>query len=338
MAIRVALRHTTRYKYDRPVTLSPQVVRLRPAPHCRTPIEAYSFNIRPEQHFINWQQDPFGNYLSRLVFPEPTREFCVDVEIVANLVTINPFDFFLEESAEKYPFEYDPDLKRDLYGYLQPCATGPKFAALIENIRREFLGEPRRLVDVLVDINRLLQQSLRYDIRMEPGVFTPEETLERGHGSCRDFAWLLTNVLRTIGIGARFVSGYSIQLRADQKPLEGPAGVEKDCTDLHAWAEAYLPGAGWVGLDATSGLWCGEGHIPLACTPEPTQAAPVTGSYSYHQENEDDELKEELEFVMQVERIKIVPVRRNRTRRNSGRQSLRAAIASSSPCAKTTCA
>jgi uncharacterized protein (DUF2126 family)/transglutaminase-like putative cysteine protease len=307
MAIRVALRHTTRYKYDRPVTLSPQVVRLRPAPHCRTPIEAYSFKIRPAQHFINWQQDPFGNYLARLVFPEPTREFSVDVELVANLVTINPFDFFLEESAEKYPFEYDPDLKHDLNAYLQPCPTGPEFAALVETIRRNYLGEPRRVVDVLVDINQVLQRSLRYDIRMEPGVFTPEETLVRGHGSCRDFAWLLANVLRTIGIGARFVSGYSIQLRADQKPLEGPSGVENDCTDLHAWAEAYLPGAGWVGLDATSGLWCGEGHIPLACTPEPTQAAAVSGSYSFEQASEDDKLGEQFEFEMHIDRIEDRP-------------------------------
>ncbi len=307
MAIRVALRHTTRYKYDRPVTLSPQVVRLRPAPHCRTPIEAYSFKVQPELHFLNWQQDPFGNYLARLVFPEPTRELCIDVELVANLVTINPFDFFLEESAEKYPFTYEPDLLRDLQSYMKPCATGPKFAALIATMRSEYLGAPRRMVDVLVDINQHLQRSLRYDIRMEPGVFAPEETLQRGHGSCRDFAWLLANVLRTLGIGARFVSGYSIQLRADQKPLVGPAGVETDCTDLHAWAEAYLPGAGWVGLDATSGLMCGEGHIPLACTPEPTQAAPVTGSFSFEEKHEHDEVETEFEFTMHVDRIEDRP-------------------------------
>lgn len=307
MAIRVALRHTTRYTYDRPVSLSPHIVRLRPAPHCRTPVQAYSFNVAPRGAFLNWQQDPFGNYQARLVFPEPCRELCVDVELIAHLTTINPFDFFLEESAETYPFAYDASCKRDLVGYLEPCDTGPRFAELVAKIRQDFLTARRRTIDVLVDINQLVQRTLRYDIRMEPGVFSPEETLERGHGSCRDFAWLLANVLRALGFGARFVSGYSIQMRADQKPLEGPAGVEQDCTDLHAWAEAYLPGAGWVGLDATSGLWCGEGHIPLACTPEPTQAAPVAGTYSFSKGGANDEVKETFEFSMHVERIEDRP-------------------------------
>jgi uncharacterized protein (DUF2126 family) len=307
MAIRIALRHKTHYRYDRPVTLSAHLVRLRPAPHSRTPIEAYSINITPQGAFLNWQQDPFGNYLARLVFPEPSMEFGVDVELIANLTTINPFDFFLEQAAEHYPFEYDADLKRELYSYLQTCPTGSLFHELRERIKRDFLATSRRTVDVLVDINQLLQRSLRYDIRMEPGVFEPEEMLQRGHGSCRDFAWLLANLLRSLGLAARFVSGYSIQLRADQKPLEGPAGVTEDCSDLHAWAEVYLPGAGWVGMDATSGLMCGEGHIPLACTPEPTQAAPVTGGYAYSKTHETDDIHEDFKFAMQVERIEDRP-------------------------------
>ncbi len=307
MAIRVAVRHTTRYTYDRVVTMAPHIVRLRPAPHCRTPIQAYSLNINPSDAFLNWQQDPFGNYLARLVFQRPARELCVDVELIAHLTTVNPFDFFLGESAETYPFVYDVDLQRDLAPYLQASPAGPRFAQLLDNIRRTFLTSPRRSVNVLVDINQLLQQGLRYDIRMEPGVFSPEETLERGHGSCRDFAWLLTNVLRRLGLGARFVSGYSIQLRADQRPLEGPAGVEQDCTDLHAWSEAYLPGAGWVGLDPTSGLFCGEGHIPLACTPEPPQAAPISGAYSFSSRGDEDKIQEEFQFSMQVERIEDRP-------------------------------
>jgi uncharacterized protein (DUF2126 family)/transglutaminase-like putative cysteine protease len=307
MAIRVALRHRTAYRYDRPVTLSPQVVRLRPAAHCRTTIEAYSLQVKPSAHFINWQQDPFGNYLARLVFPEPVESFSVDVALVAELVTINPFDFFLEPAAERYPFAYTPEQLRDLGPYLERVPAGPRLAALVEAVRRRFVHPERRVVDTLVDLNQHLQRSLHYDIRMEPGVFPPDETLERGHGSCRDFAWLLVALLRELGIAARFASGYSIQLVADQKPLDGPAGVTRDCADLHAWAEAYLPGAGWVGLDATSGLWCGEGHIPLACAAEPTAAAPVTGAFEFEPRHPGDEARAELSVQMEVQRIEDRP-------------------------------
>ena len=307
MAVRVALRHHTQYHYDRNVQLSPQIVRLRPAAHCRTAIEAFSLKIEPKPHFVNWQQDPFGNYLARVVFPEPVDQFLVDVDLVADLTTINPFDFFLEPDAEHYPFAYEVSQKQDLLPYLVPVSAQAPVDALIELLLASYVRAGRRVIDVLVDINQHLQKSLRYDIRMEPGVFTPDETLQRGHGSCRDFAWLLVNVLRRLGIAARFVSGYSIQLVADQKPLEGPAGVSQDCTDLHAWAEAYLPGAGWVGLDATSGLFCGEGHIPLACTAEPSSAAPISGDFGFEPRFDGDEVKCEFAVEMGVTRIEDRP-------------------------------
>jgi uncharacterized protein (DUF2126 family)/transglutaminase-like putative cysteine protease len=307
MAIRVALHHKTRYTYERPVTLSPHLVRLRPAPHSRTAIEAYSLKILPEPHFLNWQQDPFGNYVARLVFPEPSDVLEVEVDLVADLVTINPFDFFLEEAAEEVPVSYEPALKHELLPYLELGGTTPLLAQLVRRVEDDFARPGRRTIDVLVDVNQLVQRSLRYDIRMEPGVFSPEETLERGHGSCRDFAWLLVNVLRRLGLAARFVSGYSIQLTPDQKPLEGPAGVSMDCTDLHAWAEVFLPGAGWIGLDATSGLFCGEGHIPLACTAQPTTAAPITGSFAFAKLREDDEIEQGFEVVMNVTRLEDRP-------------------------------
>jgi uncharacterized protein (DUF2126 family)/transglutaminase-like putative cysteine protease len=313
MAIRVALHHVTRYVYDRPVQLSPHVVRLRPAPHCRTAIAAYSLKVTPADHFENWQQDPFGNHLARYVFEKPTRELRVEVDLVADLVTINPFDFFLEEYAEKFPsgpftpFNYEKALARELQPYLERTQTGARFSALLSRVKEELARPGRRTVDVLVDLNMLVQRSLTYDIRMEPGVFAPDETLERGHGSCRDFAWLLVNLLRGLGLAARFVSGYSIQLRPDQKPLEGPAGVSSDCTDLHAWAETFLPGAGWVGLDATSGLFCGEGHLPLACTAEPSNAAAITGSFAWDAADEDDELDEKFEVEMKVTRLEDRP-------------------------------
>ena len=274
MSIRVALVHQTRYAYDRPVALSPQVIRLRPAPHCRTPITSYALNIEPRQYFLNWQQDPHGNFLARVVFPERTRSFQMEVALTAELTVINPFDFFLEPEADRYPFRYASWLDSELAPYRLAPQIGPRFA--------QFLAatsvQQQRTVDFLVGLNRYVHHHVKYLIRLEPGVQTSEETLERGSGSCRDSAWLLVQSLRHLGVAARFVSGYAIQLKPDTKSLDGPSGTDHDFCDLHAWAEAYLPGAGWVGLDPTSGLLTGEGHLPLAATPDPSSAAPLTGA------------------------------------------------------------
>ncbi len=285
MATHVALNHVTHYRYDRPVKLSPQVVRLRPAPHCRTPILSYSLRIEPEQHFINWQQDPFANYLARLVIPEPTTGFKITVDLVVEMAVYNPFDFFLEPYAERFPFSYEAGLAHELAPYMVKGEPTPRFAAFVESIPRT----PQVTIDFLVGLNQRLQEDIRYLIRMEPGVQTPEQTLESGAGSCRDSGWLLVQTLRHLGLAARFVSGYLLQLAPDVKSIDGPSGTEVDFTDLHAWCEVYLPGAGWIGLDPTSGLLAGEGHIPVACTPEPSSAAPVSGAVdesevSFHHE------------------------------------------------------
>jgi uncharacterized protein (DUF2126 family)/transglutaminase-like putative cysteine protease len=292
MAIHVALHHVTHYKYDHPVTLGPQIVRLRPAPHCRTPILSYVLNITPENHFINWQQDPMGNFQARLTFPEKTDEFKVEVELTADMATINPFDFFLDPYANHYPFSYDPVLARELKPYLELETPGPRLKKLLERVPRT----KRSSIDFLVDLNGLVKNEVGYIVRLEPGVQTCEETLTLKSGSCRDSAWLLVQLCRQLGLAARFVSGYLIQLTADIKAIgDGASGPEADFTDLHAWAEVYLPGAGWVGLDATSGLLAGEGHIPLAATADPSSAAPISG------EVEKAEVK--FDFVMQVARV-----------------------------------
>ena len=273
MSIRVAINHKSLYRYDRLVNLSPQVFRLRPAVHCRTPIEAYSLKIEPENHFINWQQDPFGNYQARVVFPEPTRALSIEVDLIADMTVINPFDFFLEASAQHYPFSYEAQLRKELTPFLEVKENGPLLTAWLADIPRT----QKELIDFLVGINRALWENVKYTIRMEPGVQSCEETLEKQIGSCRDTGWLLVQIMRHLGLAARFVSGYLVQLVADQKPIDGPAGPVQDLTDLHAWCEVYAPGAGWIGLDPTSALFAGEGHIPLACTPDPVSAAPITG-------------------------------------------------------------
>jgi len=278
MAIRVALHHKTRYDYDCLVTLGPQIIRLRPAPHTPVPIVGYSLKVEPEDHFVNWQQDPNSNYLARLAFHQPTRFLEITVDLVIDLAPINPFDFFLDEAAEEIPFTYEPGLRRTLQPFLQKPRLSPLFKAFVESVDLT----PRRTIDFLVDVNSMVNNALEYSLRMDPGIYTPEQTLKRGVGSCRDFAWLLVQVLRRLGIAARFVSGYSIQIQPDEKPIDpnAPAGVTEDICDLHAWCEAYLPGAGWVGMDPTSGLFCGEGHIPLATSASAQQAAPIEGGLS----------------------------------------------------------
>jgi uncharacterized protein (DUF2126 family)/transglutaminase-like putative cysteine protease len=340
MSIHVALHHKTLYSYDKPVSHGPHVVRLRPAPHCRTKILSYSQRVIGGEHFINWQQDPFSNWNARLVFPNRMASMCIEVELVAEMAVYNPFDFFLEDSASHFPFDYEPALKQELAPFLEPCALTPKLGALLASVRRDILRhpeahshapatislhrtdlqhdgghlpvggvaqmiaerprtvtipEPVRTVDFLVALNQRLQREITYSIRLESGVQTPEETLTRRNGSCRDSAWLLVQLSRHLGLAARFVSGYLIQLAPDVKSLDGPSGPAADFTDLHAWCEVFLPGAGWIGLDPTSGLLAGEGHIPLSCTPEPSTAAPVTGAT--------EKCESALEHKMMVSRI-----------------------------------
>ncbi|MGG5885792.1 DUF2126 domain-containing protein [Falsiroseomonas sp. HC035] len=291
MSIHAALTHRTSYSYDRLVGMSPQLIRLRPAPHCRTPILSYSLDISPKPHFLNWVQDPQGNFCARVVFPDRVRSFEVTVDLLADMATINPFDFFVEPEAEAFPFEYDPVLAQELAPFRRVSAPGPLLDAYLKGVPRQ----APNTVNYLVDLNQKLSTEIGYIVRLEPGVWTPEEVLSNRKGSCRDSGWLLVQILRHLGFAARFVSGYLIQLVPDIKSVTGPQGTTTDFTDLHAWCEVYVPGAGWIGLDPTSGLLAGEGHIPLAATPEPASAAAITGGV--------DEAETEFGFHMEVRRV-----------------------------------
>ena len=276
MAIKAGLYHLTQYTYDRPVQLGPQVIRLRPAPHGRTRVISHSLRVSPGGHFVNHQQDPYGNWLARFVFPDPVRELKIEVDLVADMTVYNPFDFFVDETAETWPFAYPEEFLSDLSIYRRPDPAGPALQAWLDAVPRT----PERTVDFLVNLNARLARDIGYVIRLEPGVREPEETLALATGSCRDTGWLLVQILRHLGFAARFVSGYLVQLKPDLVSLDGPPGTDHDFTDLHAWCEVYLPGAGWIGLEPTSGLLTGESHIPLAATPHYRNAAPIVGGFS----------------------------------------------------------
>ena len=295
MSIFVALHHVTHYKYDRPIDIGPQTIRLRPAPHTRTPVLSYSLKVTPSNHFVNWQQDPQGNWLARYVFPEKATEMKIEVDFTAQMTVVNPFDFFVEAYATRFPFQYTDDLKTELAPYLVTSGQGQLFDEYLKQIPRE----ADSTVNFLVDLNAQLQKRISYVIRMETGIQTPEDTLAAGSGSCRDSAWLLIQIFRHLGLAARFVSGYLIQLRPDIDPVEGPREVENDFTDLHAWAEVYLPGAGWIGFDVTSGMLTGEGHIPVAATPHYHSAAPISGTAGV--------ANVDFAFDMSVRRIREAP-------------------------------
>ena len=300
MSIQVALSHWTRYRYDRAVSVGPQVIRLRPAPHCRTPILSYSLHVTPAGHLLNWQLDAHNNYLARALFPNKTNEFVVEVDLVAELSPFNPFDFFLEPGVADYPFEYAPELAKDLEPYCSVEPAGLLLQAFLEKLPRETQGT----ISFLVDLNRRMRNEIEYVTRLDPGVQTCERTLETGTGSCRDSAWLLVQVLRHLGIAARFVSGYLIQLAAeegasDEAESGAPSGSQNDSADFHAWAEVFLPGAGWIGMDPTSGLFAGEGHIPLVCTPSASKAAPIEGTVEL--------ANVEFDYSMSIRRLNDAP-------------------------------
>ncbi|HEY1555651.1 MAG TPA: transglutaminase family protein [Kofleriaceae bacterium] len=276
--MRVLVQHRSRYRYPAPALLGPQVIRLRPADHARARVESYRLDIAPE-HRVHWQRDPHGNHAARVTFKSGQRIESLEllVELALDVRPVNPFDFFVDARAKTTPFTYPDALAGELAAFLDTGDPAYRLGRRTLELLAALPGEADT-IDLLVEINRRVREAVAYVIRDEPGVWTPEQTLAEGRGSCRDSGVLLVALLRARGIAARFASGYLVQLADEGMIPDEPRGVDRDVVDLHAWAEAFVPGAGWIGLDGTSGLFTGEGHIPLACTASPAHAAPLDGT------------------------------------------------------------
>jgi transglutaminase-like putative cysteine protease len=287
---RFALTHRTSYAFDRPVALAPHEIRLRPAPHAHARIASYSLTVEPAAHTLHWQQDAYANWVARLTFPQRASRLALRVDLAGELVEVNPFDFFVDPEAAVFPFAYAPVLRRALVPCLAPAGADSLRVASWVDAFRTTIAPGEQTIGLLVRLNRHLRRDVDYRIRDEPGVQSADATLAARSGSCRDSAWLLIEILRTLGIAARFVSGYLIELAAGystEDSTEGstanatedaPADATKDTASLHAWTEAFIPGAGWIGLDPTSGLLAAGGHQPLACAADPQLASPVSGT------------------------------------------------------------
>jgi transglutaminase-like putative cysteine protease len=267
---RFRLVHRTRYAFDRAVRLAPHEVRLRPAPHARLAIGRYRLAVEEAPHTLHWQQDPHNNWVARLTFAARSVSLVLDVVLEGTLVEFDPFDFFVDPSAATWPFAYAPGVARALGPCLEGGADrGPRFAAWLAAFRAT-IARDEPTIALLVRLNRRLREDVDYRVRDEAGVQSVEATLASRSGSCRDSAWLLAAILRDLGLAARFVSGYLAEVAT--------TGDTHDRASLHAWVEAYVPGAGWIGLDPTSGLLATAGHIPLAAAVDSAMAAPVSGT------------------------------------------------------------
>lgn len=292
---RVELHHRTTYRYERPVSLGPQVIQLRPTPHCATPIVSYALTLEPANHILKWQFDPLGNHLARVIFPDKLIDFVVDVTLVADMSPINPFSFFLDPGFETYPFEYPAEMAQSLEPYRKVTPEGPLLKALLDEVP----VAAQNTIGFVGDLTARVRDRVAYTTRLEHGVQSCEQTLRQRSGSCRDSAWLLVQVFRSFGLAARFVSGYLIQLASDEPKDADSLAPKTDSADLHAWAEVFLPGVGWIGVDPTSGLFTAEGHIPLVCTPSPSQAAPIWGTV--------EPAKVDFNFSVSVRRLNEAP-------------------------------
>lgn len=291
MTLKIALNHQLKYSYDRPIILGPHKLGLKPSPHSKSDIFNYSLNIAPKYHNIYWYQDIYGNFIGKLNMFEKTDYLSLEINFLAEIKSINPFNFLVDSHIEKYPFYYTKQEKKELSSFLEIDES----SNLLINWVNKNVYNNIYITDFLVSLNQQLASEIKYITRLEEGIQTCEETLRTKKGSCRDTTVLLIQILRHYGLAARFVSGYLIQFKTDDQSDDNSSIIKEDNAELHAWCEVYLPGAGWIGLDPTSGFLVAEDHIPLISNPNAMEANPVRGTKEF--------CKSKLDFSINISRL-----------------------------------
>jgi transglutaminase-like putative cysteine protease len=272
--MKLQIHHHTCYSYAKVVSLAPHSIYLRPREDTFTRLEAFRIDVSPTG-VKHWVRDACDNLHLRIFFPDPDREITIDLSMTILNAPRNPYDFLLDAHAAFFPFQYTREEYAALQPYLEPVEPDPS-GSVNQWARACRTGRETETVPFLADLNRHVHEGFEYGQRKEPGVQTPGETLEKGSGTCRDFAWLLTETCRRLGLAARFTSGYLYV--PGQETAEGALAE----STLHAWTEVYLPGAGWKGFDPANGVACNEYYLPTASAPVPQTASPVQGTYYSH--------------------------------------------------------
>ncbi len=263
---RLDISHVTEYVFQDRVSLLPHRLLLRPRENHNVRIESSVLEILPA-HTVQWKRDVLDNSVAVVSFSEPSDRLRIHSTVVIQHYEDNPFDFLVDDYAFIHPFDYSMEERAELAPFLK--AVYPADQGVVQNwLNGLGLQQPMETFALLDRMNHEIAGRFFYQMREEQGVQAPALTLARNSGSCRDFAALFLEACRHLGLASRFVSGYLYA-----------AATEAGNASTHAWAEVYLPGAGWKGFDPTSGEVTGNRHIGVAVASHPEAVPPVAGSF-----------------------------------------------------------
>jgi transglutaminase-like putative cysteine protease len=281
--VKIGIRYETIYRYDRAVRFSPHDVRLFPRSDRFVQIARLDFRTMPETT-VRFGRDVFDNVVASCFFEKEAEALELRLEVDVEIVKKNPFDFVLARRAIQMPFAYEEEIASIICAYCQR-QTGDKIS--LPEWTPPAADSPRETVATLVELTKLLHRTISYQRREEGAAQAPVETLRLRSGACRDTAVLLAEILRDAGLAARVVSGYLREADEEIRRAEG---------SLHAWTEVFLPGAGWVGLDPTNGIFCNDNFIAAAVGLRPADITPISGSF-YHRDRVPAEMQSRIELI-----------------------------------------